>query len=568
MSDSPVVAATDGYDITVSPRVDTPTRKITRKGNEFDVSTLGRVDAGDVLSATITAPDGEHSIEVRPPEKEPIYGFYGGEAGETERTFDTASMPGTDTELPPGTYIIAAASGSTLYAVSLFVNQGYRVSTDLPPVFDPSNSVDVTVDIEPIPSPDTSLDGAELRIWSETEGTQTISLTAVDETTYEATISDPPAEPFNAYAAATRRVPESNDIDSEVVGISDKNRVETAVDTLAEQASSPLKGRTQAATPAVTSSHVVCGGLGAEVRAYTSVGSDTPDWDVERAGSLSDSAPVISDGDVYVGSGGGVVYALDAGTGTPSWTFPDDEAAGVSAFTGSPTVSGGTVYIGANDGIVYALDTADGSQRWAVDAGGPVYSQPAVSDGVVYVTTADGRLVAIEDTASASVAWNKQVATEFGSSGPAVASQTVYTAGDTVSAFTAGNSGGTRRWLTDEYGGTAGSTPIISNGKLYVGSADEHVYAIDADPAGTGVVEWRHKMDSPVAAQPETVDGRVLACSVNGRAILLDGATGTPRAAEQLGDSLRAKPVVDGSTVYLGTDADAGRVVALDINQL
>ena len=57
------------------------------------------------------------------------------------------------------------------------------------------------------------------------------------------------------------------------------------------------------------------------------------------------------DGIVYIGSDNGTVYALDAATGHPRWTYPD--AGGPSP----PVVAGGTVYAGS-DGHVYALQAA------------------------------------------------------------------------------------------------------------------------------------------------------------------------------------------------------------------
>ena len=68
----------------------------------------------------------------------------------------------------------------------------------------------------------------------------------------------------------------------------------------------------------------------------------------------------MAGGTVYVGSGDSKVYALDAATGRPRWTY----TTGGPVFAG-PAVAGGTVYVGSyEDRKVYALDAATGRPRW------------------------------------------------------------------------------------------------------------------------------------------------------------------------------------------------------------
>lgn len=122
-------------------------------------------------------------------------------------------------------------------------------------------------------------------------------------------------------------------------------------------------------------------------------------WFFPIAGTGAVSAsPTVVGGVVYVGSWDGKMYALDAFSGLPRWTFdiadPHPEArGGIPGIQSSAAVANGVVYFGAADANVYALDAASGTLVWRTSLGDPdpavegahVWSSPAVFDGKVYV---------------------------------------------------------------------------------------------------------------------------------------------------------------------------------------
>lgn len=55
------------------------------------------------------------------------------------------------------------------------------------------------------------------------------------------------------------------------------------------------------------------------------------------------------------------MYALDAATGTPRWTYTTGDRV-----LSSPAVVHGTVYIGSNDGKGYALCAGSPAPFWCV----------------------------------------------------------------------------------------------------------------------------------------------------------------------------------------------------------
>ena len=78
----------------------------------------------------------------------------------------------------------------------------------------------------------------------------------------------------------------------------------------------------------------------------------------------------------------GVLYAggsaFNANTGALLWQ-------GVIGWSSTPAVANGVVYVGSGDGSVYALNADTGAFVWKYATGGSVESSPVVANGVVYV---------------------------------------------------------------------------------------------------------------------------------------------------------------------------------------
>ena len=86
----------------------------------------------------------------------------------------------------------------------------------------------------------------------------------------------------------------------------------------------------------------------------------------------------MANGVVYLGSGSGTLYALNAATGAEEWSY-------TTGYTvGSPAVANGVVYLGS-DTAVYALNAATGAEEWSYTTGDSAFSTPAVANGVVYL---------------------------------------------------------------------------------------------------------------------------------------------------------------------------------------
>ncbi len=215
------------------------------------------------------------------------------------------------------------------------------------------------------------------------------------------------------------------------------------------------------------------------------------------------------------------------------WTFPTG-----GRVVSSPVWHDGAVLFGSDDGNVYAVDAATGRQRWMVRTGGPVPSTPAVADGRVHVVSYDGRLWTL-DARTGEVLW--KFATEgerrFEARGLHGMQPRTQTFADMYDVYL--------------------SSPLVVGGKVYFGSGDGHVYALDA---ATGRLAWKFATGDVVHASPAFADGLVVVGSWDGKLYALDAATGAQRWAFQAGvdplihnqQGFQSSPAIAGGTVFTG----------------
>src|SRR5687767_10779926 len=88
----------------------------------------------------------------------------------------------------------------------------------------------------------------------------------------------------------------------------------------------------------------------------------------------------------------------------------------------SPVILGTTIYIGSGDGNLYAIDANTGAVRWRHATGAAVASTPAAANGLVFINGNDGRFRAVRAN-DGRLAWSF-------ASGPAVPLRWGYESGE------------------------------------------------------------------------------------------------------------------------------------------
>lgn len=118
-------------------------------------------------------------------------------------------------------------------------------------------------------------------------------------------------------------------------------------------------------------------------------------WKFKTNGIIHTS-PSLHNGKVYVGSWDNYLYAVDAKTGKEIWKYKTGDQPDVHVLEGiqaSPAIHDGTVYFGARDANFYALDSETGSLKWKYFANNSwILTTAAVKDEVVYLGTSDSFL--------------------------------------------------------------------------------------------------------------------------------------------------------------------------------
>ncbi len=114
-------------------------------------------------------------------------------------------------------------------------------------------------------------------------------------------------------------------------------------------------------------------------------------WATDDLGGAIVGTPALSeDQQLFIGTFGEEMIALDANTGTELWRF-----AAQDWVWGGPALSEDTLYFGDLSGSFFALDRQSGTQIWQIQPGSAIVDTPLVTEEAIYLTTESGRLLSV-----------------------------------------------------------------------------------------------------------------------------------------------------------------------------
>ncbi|MFH1923898.1 MAG: PQQ-binding-like beta-propeller repeat protein [Planctomycetota bacterium] len=137
--------------------------------------------------------------------------------------------------------------------------------------------------------------------------------------------------------------------------------------------------------------------------------SVAPPLGLVGAAALTDAvftAPVVSDGRVFVVDGSGVAFSLDADTLDLVWKHATRGGPANANNVSSPAIAGGFLHFGTTAGMYYVLDAAKGTVVREIACGEPILSAPVVSGGRVYFATLGSQVYALEPDGAIAWTWD------------------------------------------------------------------------------------------------------------------------------------------------------------------
>ncbi len=240
-----------------------------------------------------------------------------------------------------------------------------------------------------------------------------------------------------------------------------------------------------------------------------------------------------------------------------------------------PAVAYGRLYFTNNSGVLWAVNAKTGKRAWKFESGRCVAASPAVSGHTVYQAfmnkppcnserppgRLEGEVIAFA-TGFGKIRWRTRLGpTE---SSPLVANGRVYVGDWRGRVYALDERNGRVRWTFQAQGRIKGAVTASGN-RLYVGTYDGHLYALNAT---TGKQIWRTRSQDRLGGRgqfystPAAAYGRVYIGSTDGKLYSFGATSGQLRWSHGTGDYVYSSPAVWRRKVYVGSYS--GRFYAFD----
>jgi outer membrane protein assembly factor BamB len=235
-----------------------------------------------------------------------------------------------------------------------------------------------------------------------------------------------------------------------------------------------------------------------------------------------------------------------------------------------------TVVVGGGDGLVHAFNATTGRPKWTFHTNGRVRSSPAITDGAVFVGSYDGSLYAIA-IKSGNQLWRFDTkgrslnSADFGFdrksilSSPAVSDGVVYIGSRDAHLYAVDAATGALRWAYDYENDDmtwAISSPAVRDQSVYMGTADgSFVHALRVTD---GRELWRFKMPGRVWSSPAVAGSELYVTNQCGALYAVNLASGQESWHFQTESSVQSSPAVANGVVYFGSNDGAVYAIRTD----
>jgi outer membrane protein assembly factor BamB len=281
-----------------------------------------------------------------------------------------------------------------------------------------------------------------------------------------------------------------------------------------------------------------------------------PYW-VYSASAPIGASPAVANGLAFTGDQSGTVSAVRIATGALAWS-----AAAGGSVQSSPAVdhAAGLVVVGSSDGGISAYLARTGKLAWRISTSGAVKSSPLIYNGTVYVASENSKLYAITEK-TGKIRWTAPLAGPADGSpalDPRTATVVIGDASGAVTAFHAGATSVRRLWRVS-VGGAVDNSPVIAQGRVFVGAANGVVSALSE---ATGNTDWSKSVGPSVTGQMAYQASHLYVGAADGSLTALQTGSGAVMWSDPLAGPVTGVSVTDG---MLFTESANGTVTGLRI---
>ncbi|NDJ76566.1 MAG: serine/threonine-protein kinase [Chloroflexi bacterium] len=254
------------------------------------------------------------------------------------------------------------------------------------------------------------------------------------------------------------------------------------------------------------------------------------------------SSPAVHQNVLYIGAFDHNLYALNAADGSFRSKYPVGEG-----IVSTPAIvpAENLILFGSLDSQMYALDMRTWDLAWSVQTGGPVQSSATIAHGHAFFGSDDGRLYAVR-LSTGRVQWDWP-------GGAAIRSRPLVTGELIIVGLESGevvglDLSGQPVWRFKAKRAVS-SSPIEYDGRVFFGSLDWHIYALDIT---RGWKIWAYRTNKPIISSPAVGDDKVFVGSVDGSLYAIDVSSGKERWKYDTESQITSSPAYVDGVVYFG----------------
>ena len=245
--------------------------------------------------------------------------------------------------------------------------------------------------------------------------------------------------------------------------------------------------------------------------------SGAQNWTFTQAKDRWIGGVLVTSDAIYAPNADYNLYALTL-TGSPKWVAPFQAD---QAIWGSPVTDGTNIFFGTLGRQVYAVDAVTGKQTWVQKVNGAILGTPVLGpDNTLYVATYAGEVVSL-NTLNGEII-KQETTSSWIWSGPAQDGTNVYV-GDSDGMFYAFPMTAKGQPWTQQLNGSVVGSPAVIDSTVIVGTESGNVYFMDNTGGNVRPVSITGKIYStPVAAgtlvlvAPTEGDALLVALDLNG----------------------------------------------------